>query len=379
MSLLAQYSPWLQYDSQESFFTDSVATMTDRAGNVLATRKRHVIAAAHPANGEPELSVDFLAAKTYINGRAVDPGDYLDAVGKDYVKQARAMHAKADYADRVFGHELTTDDGTTWLQYWFFSYYNNKSFLGFGLHEGDWEMIQIRVGAGGEPDAVTFAQHKDAERRTWHDLELRGGAPVIYVALGSHASHPHKGKYPAPVVPDYNDAKGPLVRPALEVIDDDYPSWAAWPGFWGSTKAETPADSPSPRGPCKHGQWTDPATFHAHAKPGHEVRKDAERSRQEPEPPAPQLSVYRDGDQAVVDYTFPPLQPGQPPPAAIVVSLDCPTDDLPPATFTFPVTGQAGVEAHPFAVGDGAYEIRASAASEDGRMSPTSTITLPAA
>jgi hypothetical protein len=379
MSLLDQLSPWMQYDSQESFFSDSVATMTDRAGNVLAGGNRKVIAAATPKDGQAVLSVDFLAHDTYLDGHRVSDRDYLDAVGKDYVRQARAMHADAAYANRIFGHEVVDEDGTHWLQYWFFAYYNNKSFLGFGLHEGDWEMIQIRLGDHGKPDAVTFAQHNDGERRAFGELELRDGAPIVYVALGSHASHPHKGKYPAPVVPDYNDAKGPLVRPALEVIDDAYPSWASWPGFWGSTRAELPSDSPSPRGPCRHSQWTDPKAFHAHAKPGKAVREVAQRSREEPEPPAPILDVRRSGDQAVIEYRFAKLEPGQPAPAKVVLSIDCPDDDLPPATHTFDVDGLSGCAEHPLPVGPGRYEIRASAASDDGRMSPTTTAVLPAA
>src|SRR4051794_36630217 len=105
MSLLEQLSPWMRYDSQESFFSDSVATMTDRAGNVLAGKDRKVIAAAKPKNGQAALNVDFLNHGTYLDGHRVTDHDYLDAVGKDYVHQARQMHADAAYANRVFGHE----------------------------------------------------------------------------------------------------------------------------------------------------------------------------------------------------------------------------------------------------------------------------------
>ena len=180
---LARFSPWLRYDSQESFRADSAATLTDSVGkagpNVLKRKNGTVLAKAGDG-----LSLDFLG--TY--GGAVKD-DFLDAVGRDYVADARRLHAKPEYADRIYGHVVKDRKGATWLQYWFFDHYNDKQFLGLGLHEGDWEMIQLRLGAGGVPDAVTYAQHEAGERCAWTGVEKGAdGAPIVYVARGSHAS-----------------------------------------------------------------------------------------------------------------------------------------------------------------------------------------------
>src|SRR3954453_9624105 len=180
---LARYSPWLRYDSQESFRADSAATMTDSVGasgpNVLKRKNGTVLAKAGTG-----LSLDFLG--TY--GGAVKD-DFLDAVGRDYVADARRLHAKPEYADRIYGHVVKDRKGAIWLQYWFFYYYNDKQFLGLGLHEGEWEMIQLPRGAGGGPDAFPSAQHETGERCAWSGVEHGAdGAPVVYVARGSHAS-----------------------------------------------------------------------------------------------------------------------------------------------------------------------------------------------
>jgi hypothetical protein len=86
--LLERYIPVIQYDSQESYAADSVATMTDRVppgspqGNLLRRRDGTVLAAAAPSAGQARLSLDLLAAERYTDDDAtpVEPDDYLDAV-----------------------------------------------------------------------------------------------------------------------------------------------------------------------------------------------------------------------------------------------------------------------------------------------------------
>jgi hypothetical protein len=380
MDPLARYRPFLRYDSQESFSADSPAILTDasRPGrtNSLKRADGSVLATADPAAGPAPLDLDFLDGAQYVTGAQVRSDDFLDAAGHDYVADARAMHARDGYGDRICAHLATDGAGRRWLQYWFFYYYNDKSFLGLGLHEGDWEMFQIGLDSQDQPEVVTLAQHNGGERCSWGDLEITGGAPVIYSARGSHASHIHKGKYDAPVVPDYNDARGRLVRPELIVIDDDFPSWSAWPGFWGSTRARSPVESASPRGPSRHLAWTDPAAFNAAAKPSHAVHAQAERVRAVPGPPTPAITVRREGDHAELEYTFPAPQPGVPEPAKLVASIDSPDDALAPFSSTIDVTAASGAYQFPGALGPGAYDVRVSAYDADGHGSAPAQATL---
>ena len=307
--------------------------------------------------------------------------DFLDAAGRRYVEDARRLHDDVRYADRTYGHVVHAPNGSTWLQFWFFYYYNDKNFFGIGLHEGDWEMIQIRLDRDGDPDAATFAQHRDGDAFNWDDLELRaspdGDVPVVYVGRGSHASFARRGEHwtMPPLPPDYSDGKGQLVRPALEVLTADSPGWAHWPGRWGSSES-------SPTGPSQKGQWLDPTAFHKElgGVTRGRIRKIEPPPPELPAPPAPKLTFERVDDQVIVRYEFPRrLPPGAARPERIVVSIDAPEDDLPPASHAFTVRTRTGVFAHPQRLDEGGYIVRTVAYSEDGVQSELVETGLPRA
>jgi hypothetical protein len=379
--LLRRYVPFLQYDSLESFRSDSAATLPEHFfddgskwsyTNVLKRKGGSVLAAARPGDGQRQLDLAFLGAKRYASGEEVKSTDFLDAAGRRYVEDARRLHADPRYADRTYGHVVHEGSGLTWLQYWFFYYYNDKNYLGIGLHEGDWEMIQIRLGRDGKPSVATFAQHRDGEALNWSDLDLRatpeGDVPVVYVGRGSHASFVSAGEHwpMFPLPPDYSDGKGPLVRPALEVVSDGEPGWATWPGKWGSSDS-------SPTGPSQKGQWKDPTAFHVELGGSATRRGVRRRPRAAPElpaPPAPELTFTRADDQVVVHYAFPARLPaGVARPERLVVSIDTPDDDLPPASHAFTVRTRTGLFVHPLRLGDERYVVRALSYSEEGVQS----------
>jgi VPS62-like protein len=379
-TLLARYTPYLLYDSLESFRADSAAELPEgylddgskwSYTNTLKHGNGSVIASAHPAQAEKQLDLAFLG-RNYGDGSAAAVSDYLDEMGHDYVEDGRRLHANPQYADRIYGHAVRDKAGHTWLQYYFFYYYNDKSFLGIGLHEGDWEMIQLRLGPNDVPDQATYAQHDTGQALKWSDLELRdspdGKVPVVYVGRGSHASFPSSGEHwPLfPLPPDYADGKGGAVRPALDVIGDVGPSWAGWPGKWGSSGS-------SPRGPSAHKQWHQPAAFHSDVS-----ERLAAPVRRPPPPPAPEIDVHRVQDHLVVAYRFADVPACASRTAKLVVSVDTPDDDVPPATHAFDVQGPSGVVAHPAKVGDGRYVVRAVAYSPDGVQSDVVSAEVPA-
>ena len=118
-----------------------------------AHREAHA-SAANPADALANLSLGFLGDPSYADGRAATTSDYLDAANTYYQQDAQRMRA-AGYGDRVYGRVLTSG-GKTWLQYWLFSYYNPQNVLGFGVHEGDWEFIQV----GLDVDQVPVDPHQ---------------------------------------------------------------------------------------------------------------------------------------------------------------------------------------------------------------------------
>src|SRR5262249_27197990 len=163
-ALLRRHAPKIVYDSQEAYFADSAAEWTDNPGNVLVRQKGAVIAAATPASGQAQLSLDFLGPAAYDR---VSAADAIGDPGHDYGRQYAQLHPQKRYRNRIYGRAATDRKGGLWLQYWFWYFYNDASFLGFGLHEGDWEMIELRIGDGGRPDTAVYAQHRHAGPRPW--------------------------------------------------------------------------------------------------------------------------------------------------------------------------------------------------------------------
>lgn len=247
--------------------------------NTLHRADGTLIAAAAPTGDQPRLDLDFLRGPSYPNGEAASAGDYLDECGGFQDSDALAMRGREGFVDVAYGRARHDWAGALWLQYWFFYHYEDKALLGLERREGDWEMVQLRLGEGGVPDAATFAQHAGAERPGWDQVELAsagdGLAAVIYPARGSHPSRPRAGSHEAPVVPDHNDGLGPCLRPRLAAIGGDGPGWVLWPGRWGSTRRREHFEADSPRGPREHPQWWDPAELHEEARPWTGARSPA--------------------------------------------------------------------------------------------------------
>jgi hypothetical protein len=389
--LLARYSPYVQYDSLECYAADSPATMTDCVpsgfphGNALRKDGDDgALAEAKPAAGGSKLDLSFLRGEKYgdASETTVSSDDFIDAVGKEYVQASRAIHTKPGYADHVYAHAKKDKNGAVWLQYWFFYDYNDKALLGVGVHEGDWEMVQFRLGDGGEPDVATYAQHAHGERCDWSEVETKDGpegpVPVVYSARGSHAAYFRRGTYPqAPLVPDHNDAAGPLVRPQLNLIENKDPAWVAWPGRWGSSRALIgPIGSDSPPGPRWHGSWRDPLAFHEDARPAKEL--GAVAGAELAKPPKPKIEARREGKRVVLSYDFPKAEAAAPKLKGILVSVDGRKDGRPPATEVFQVGPGPGEVELPFDVEDRAYKVRAGAVGENGVTGEPGAVELPA-
>jgi Vacuolar protein sorting-associated protein 62 len=158
-----------------------------------------------------------------------------------------------------------------WLQYWRWHVANpqDRGILRTGRHAADWELVQVRVDRGGQPVEAVYAQHSGAERCGWAQVRTRGGAPVAYLANGSHAAYFRPGVRDR-AFPDPNDearGDGSVTRPRLVVISADSPSWMRYPGRWGPSHAHLPFEQSSPRGPAFQGErWDDPAAFAASAR-----------------------------------------------------------------------------------------------------------------
>lgn len=380
--LLERYRPLLQYDSLESYRADSVATIAEmvagRRCNSLHRADGRTIAATVPAPGQAKLDLSFLGAPSYADGQAAREDDYLDEAGGSHADDARLMRRRAGCADLVYGRARHDRDGRLWLQYWLFFYFNDKGLLGVGAHEGDWEMIQLRLGDDLVPDEVTYGQHSGGERASWDEVERDPGeelAPLVYVSRGSHACRLRRGSYRAPTAPDHNDGLGPRLRPRLVTIGDDGPGWVLWPGRWGSTRRREAFEGESPRGPRHHPQWWDPAAFHASARPASPVPPGTAAAVDDlPQSPQPELSPRLDGERIIVSYRFRAPAPGSGEPWRIVAAPLLPGDDGPQATHSYRVGGRRGAFAMQLPRGLRPSGIRACAASRQGIPGDTAEV-----
>ena len=373
VELLQRFQPQLRYDSNEAFFADSAAEWTDNPANVLRREPGdegpgEVIAAASPGPGQAQLDLDFLAASSYADGQTVERTDVIGSVRRDYRDQYAALRADRAYANRMYGR-AKEDRGRLWLQYWFFYLYNDYNLAGgLGLHEGDWEMVQFRMGEGGDaPDLAVYAQHRWAEVAPWDEVEKPEGrpdTPVVYVGRGSHASYFHAGYHETEAWYDLADGKRSTPELALEAVGDREPSWVAWPGMWGDTRPRIPGlEQGSPTAPCRHGQWAHPAALLDQAR-------TVERG---PAAPAPAVQASRGDGHLQLAYDF----RGGPNVDRLVVTVNSEDDAIQPRTFTFVVdtapsgTIDTSVELKP----SQRYDVYVSAVDAEGR--PTeSALTL---
>ena len=292
--LLERHKPRLVYDSLESYFADSAATWTDSAHNVLKRANGTVLAKP------PKLALSLLGPHAYSDGTQVLAADTIGEQTRDYAAHAAALHRQAKYRDRVYGHARRDRDGRLWLQYWLFYYYNDFQLLGplvsGGKHEGDWEVVQIRLGPSEQPEQAVVSQHKAAESRAWTDVRKAGAStPMVYIARGSHANYFRAGPYWTGVWWDQADGRGPQITPTLEVLEDRTPAWVHWPGSWGDTKTTaSPLDSSSPRSPGRRAHWMDPAALVTAPR-----RMGVAAATPQP-PAAPPVIARREGDRVII-------------------------------------------------------------------------------
>jgi hypothetical protein len=325
--LLRRHQPGVKYDSMEQYFADSAEQWTANPGNQLRRADTGDALGDLLAEGA-DLTLDFLAASAYATGAEVLKDDRIGNPGRNYREQYVALRqARPDLKNRMYGHAVE-EGGRLWLQYWLYYFYNDYNLaLGIGLHEGDWEMVQLRM-HDDEPDLAVYAQHRQAEQRPWSEVERvpsDSERPLVYVARGSHASYFHAGYHQTEAWYDLADGKRNAPRLALEVIDADTPPWVGWPGVWGDTHARIGGvDSPSPRGPAAHAQWHHPNSLLDTA--WQPLRTDAIS--------APEVTIVRDAGRLRVDFDF-SRQARQPPTSLQITVNSRDEEGVPPRAYTF--------------------------------------------
>jgi hypothetical protein len=332
--LLTALRPVLRYDSRERYFADSAASFVENrfdGGPMSAYRTRLLRADGAPiADAGGALTLEFLRAGKYADGQPVKDDDRLDA-GPEPVADARRMHQDDEISDVVYGRVAPRRGGGLWLQFWLFYFHSAKGIpgvsgadglLGAGLHQGDWELIQVGIpkdqvaAAEPRPDVAVLAAHDYAHRIAWDEVDRTGdGNWVAYVGRASHATYPKAGRwrgkkrgpFSLDVLDDFADGGGVRRRPDVEPIRIGAPAWVGWPGLWGSTKSKPVIGGGSPRGPWRQRPWGDPDGFAKDALPWkqHHVpaRPGVEAVAAPPSPPS--VTVGREGRDWTIAIAMP--------------------------------------------------------------------------
>jgi hypothetical protein len=252
--LLERHKPILKFDPQYDYRALNASSALANPGNVLLREHGEVI--ARSKEGGP-------LTLTALTEYEPEPGDFL-ALAADHPGDSGRMEWEEDHRGRIYGR-VVRDGGRTWLQYWFWLYYNPKHLFGFGKHEGDWEMIQIGLGEDLEPEVASYAQHNSGEARPWKkgamDFdETDPNRPLVYIAPFSHASYFKPGSQPYVLGVDDPRRDGPHADLPLAEFGD----WATWPGKWGNP--ERSFLGRIGRGPSSPGhqgdKWHAPAAWH---------------------------------------------------------------------------------------------------------------------
>jgi hypothetical protein len=324
--LLHDHRPILVYDSRETYFADAASSIVVNAfdGGPGEPYRTRLMRGGQELPGAGGLALASLS-DNYADGGRAEPDDHL-APGPEPAADARRLHMSPEHANVVYGRVAPRKGGGRWLQYWFFYFMSSKGVpgvrsatgpLGFGLHEGDWEMIQIAVPEdGGKPVGATFAAHDHGHSVSWDDVEIEPGmdAPVVYVALNSHASYPRAGRWRGKKVlggvvglkalDDWCDAGGARIRATLQEIDERTTAWLRWPGRWGST--DDGIGTRSPRGPAQQDKWTHPDEMHAKATPWRDrwAGQPGMEAAAAPPPEFP-VTVTREGGRVTVTFDVP--------------------------------------------------------------------------
>ena len=124
------------------------------------------------------------------------------------------------------------------------------------LHEGDWERITLYLDEadpeGAPPASVGFYRHSTNTFKKWSNVEQEGDHPVVYCAIGSHASLPD---------PDFGhidvgDRDGPRWRTWTDLAPIAEQPWYGFGGAWG--RLGKVRESTGPLGPGAHWKHAAP-------------------------------------------------------------------------------------------------------------------------
>ena len=237
LELLEQFAPALHFDALERWRPGPVDRYLEHS-TVLDQQEQPLIgtppaeAAMNEHGGKPKARLNPLAGGPGLDDQ-LRSNDVLSAFGADQGLAGGGI---------AYGRVKPEGGGGIFLQYWLF-YADNPCVLPPGRHDGDWELVQVRVertGDGFEATQVTLAEHgKPVTKKVEAAAAERG--PEVFVAVDSHACYFKSGAQPMlPLSDTCQPVAAGGVKPAVVPfpLAEDDGDWAHWSGRWGMDGAE---------------------------------------------------------------------------------------------------------------------------------------------
>jgi hypothetical protein len=281
LELLKRFAPALHFDALERWRPGLVDGYLEHS-TVLDGRDRQLPGTppAGPAmrehRGDPKARLNPLE-----HGAGVDTQKRSNEVLTEYGREQELNSAGSAYG------RVVEVGGALFLQYWLF-YPDNPCVLPPGRHDGDWELVQIRVerdGADFRPTHLTLAEHG---KPVSEPITSADAAIDVFVAVDSHACYFKEGANPIIPLSDVCEPAGTpsgIPTVVLVPIEPSKKDWAHWPGRWGLdrgpgtwlalllhfkrtpwplTRLNKVGAGESPPGPAHQGQsWRYPRAFAA--------------------------------------------------------------------------------------------------------------------
>lgn len=231
LELLRRFAPTLHFDALErwrpNLVTDYLEHSTVRDGDLNTLPSTPPAEAAMREHGnDPKAQLNPLRSDSNLDTQHRS-AEVLSAYGHDQDLATAGV---------AYGRIEPTKGEGLFLQYWLF-YPDNPCVLPPGRHDGDWELIQVKVERDGDGFAATQVTLAEHGKPTTHpvDADRRGEGPVVFVAVDSHACYFKEGAHPALLSDICDPAGDPGAKPEVTPlpITLDKRDWVHWRGRWG--------------------------------------------------------------------------------------------------------------------------------------------------
>ncbi|MDG6219935.1 MAG: Vps62-related protein [Candidatus Thermoplasmatota archaeon] len=202
-----------------------------------------------------------------------DQGYYLDNTEGTINDQGILndfRNSKSQFPPMVYARVESMTDGGYMVQYWFFYPFNSGP---MNTHEGDWEMIAVRLSPTQSPLYAAYSQHLSGARAQWSLVDKTGNNPHVYVALGSHANYMRPYEGGLGLASDKASDGGRVLQPSQydlimlgEPGPGNRPADQAWLDFAGNWGDYGRIDSGimgerGPLGPAQQDKWQNPEAW----------------------------------------------------------------------------------------------------------------------